>query len=274
MAALLPLTHRTPPRLYRLARLLRRLSVLLLVLILVFLGTVGYSAVRLVQSSPQSGGYTAGFAANGTVAVSGTVSLSNPGFYPLNGFEINLRILNSSGAFIGEASSGTVTIPAGGAASFPVSLSLPVTTGGPAASLLVTDQSLSVGIWGNATYAYLFPVSVHFAQNKSWGAPFALLHITPGTPTTVNGSAAVPVTLSFSNDASFTEFGRLVLGLYQSSGVECSATSFSLNVATGTLYDQTQDVPLDAGCSLAGGYALATFTGSGATIALPREALP
>jgi len=274
MAALLPLVHRTPPRLYRWSRRLRRLSLLVFVVVIIFLGTVAYSAVRLVQSSPQSSGYSAGFAANGTMVVSGSVSLSNPGFYPLDGFELNLRILNSSGTYLGALLAGPVDVSAGGATSFPFSLSLPVSTGSAAESLLVTDQYLSVGVWGNANYAYLFPASVHFTQNKSWGAPFALLRITPGTPTSQGASVVVPVTLSFSNDASFTEVGSLAVGLYGSNGIECGASAFSLNVPSRTLFDQTQSIALAAGCSVAGGYAQATFTGSGATITLPREALP
>jgi hypothetical protein len=274
MAALLPLVHRAPPRLYRVARLLRRLSVVVLVAALVFLGTAAYSAVRLIQASHQSEGYSAAFASNGTVAVTGSVSLSNPGYYPLTGFELNLRLLNSSGVYLGVLRAGPVDVAPGGSTSFPFSLYLPITSGSAAESLLVADQYLSVGVWGNATYAYLFPVSVHFSQSKSWGAPFALLRVTAGVRTTVNGSMAEPVTISFSNDASFADVGSLGIELYQANGLACGGTTFAMNVAAGTSYEQTQDLALASGCSVAGGYVIPTFSGPSGTVVLPREALP
>jgi hypothetical protein len=274
MAALLPLVHRTPPRMYRLSRLLRRLSVIVLVVVLIYLGTVAYSAVQLIRASHQSEGYSAGFASNGTVAVTGSVSLSNPGYYPLTGFEINLRVLNDSGIYLGVLRAGPVDVAAGGSTTFPFSLYLPITAGSAAESLLVTDQYLSVGVWGNATYAYMFPVSVHFTQSKSWGAPFALFRVTPGTPTTVNGSVAIPVTISFTNDAGFADSGSLGIELYQSNSLPCGGTTFSMNVAPGTSYQQTQNIALTSGCSVAGGYAIPTYTGPSGPVTLPREALP
>lgn len=274
MAALLPLVHRRPPRLYRFARLFRRLSLVALVVVIVFLGSVVYSAVRLAQSSPQSGGYTAGFDANGTVAVTGSLSLSNPGYYPLEGFVINLRVLNDSGTFLGNLQAGPVTVPAGNAASFPFAMYLPVSAGSAAESLLTQDQYLAVGIWGNATYAYLFPISVHFAQSKFWGAPFDMLHISPGTPIVTGGTVTVPVTVSFTNQADFTEFGTLSVTLYPPAGKACGGTTFALNVPSQTPFDQTQDVELASGCTVAGGYAEASYSTSGQNITFPPQALP
>jgi hypothetical protein len=266
--------RRTPPALYRLSRLFRRLSLLVLVVTIVFLATVAYSAVRLVQSSPQTGGYSASFGANGTVAVTGSVELSNPGFYPVAGFTLGLRVLNNSGWFLGELRAGPVTLAPGAATTFPIALYLPIAAGTPAESLLVTDQYLSVGVWGNTTYAYLFPISVHFSQTKFWGAPFSNLRVTVGTPALENGSVVVPVTVTFTNHAPFTEFGTVNFQVFPANGTACGASSFSLNVLPGERFDQTENVGLSGGCSIAGGHANATFVSGGTTIPLPSEALP
>jgi hypothetical protein len=274
MAALSYPRSRTPPTLYRVSRLFRRLSILVLVVIVIFLATVAYSAVRLVQSSPQTGGYAAAFASNDTVAIIGSVSLSNPGYYPVAGFTLGLRILNSSGGFLGSLKAGPVTLAAGSSTTFPIALYLPIAEGSPAGSLLVTDQYLTVGFWGNTTYAYLFPISVHFTQTKFWGAPFADLRVTTGAPTRMGGTVFVPVTVSFTNDATFTESGSLNAQVVQANGFICGTSSFPLNVAPGDLFDQTQNVGVSSGCSTAGGFVTTEFVSGGTIIPLPPEALP
>ena len=65
---------RHPPALYRLARAFRRISLVVLVLILLFIGTALYSAVEVLRSGPSTGPFTAGFGPNDTVAVSGSLN--------------------------------------------------------------------------------------------------------------------------------------------------------------------------------------------------------
>jgi hypothetical protein len=263
-----------PPPLYRLARWFRRFSLIALIVLILFLASVGYSAFQIVRSSPQSGGYSAEFAANDTIAVTGSLTISNPGWYPLSGFALALRVENASGDLLGDLNDGPATLAAGATTTLPITFYLPIASNSPAESLLVTDQDLAVGVWGNATDAYLFPVSVHFDQQKSWGAPFDDLQVAVGTPVLQGGSTVVPVTISFTNDASFAEVGSINLALVASNGAVCGGASYPLNVGPGEPYDQTQDIGLSNGCSIAGGSALATFTGDGATIPLPPEALP
>jgi hypothetical protein len=274
MAAAVTPRTRKAPGLYRWARLFRRLSAVVLILLVVFLATAGYSAIELVRSSPQSGGYSAAFEANDTIGLTGSLRLSNPGFYSVSGFSLNLRIENTSGIVLGDVTEGPETLAAQSTTSFPIALYLPITPSGPAASLLTTDQNLLLGVWGNATFADVFPVSVHFDENKSWGAPFSDFLVQVGTPTVTNGTAAVPVTISFSNHASFSEVGTLEVVLRSSAGVACGGGGFVLSVAPNDYFYQTQNIDLGSGCSLVGGSADAVFTGSGATIPLPPEALP
>ena len=274
MASFLAPRVRHPPGLYRVARLFRRLSFAVLVVLILFMASVGYSAVEFVRASPQSGSYSASFAHNDTVSVTGSVSLSNPGFYPVAGFSLGLRIANASGVFLGDLSTTPRTLAPGSTTTFPVGLSLPISVTGPAVSLLVTDQFLSVGVWGNATYAYLFPVSIHFVQQKSWGAPFANLAITAGTPVAGSTGVSVPITVTFANHADFTESGTLQVALFSSGGATCAAGAFPMDVPSGAFYDQTENLVLASGCSIAGGSAVAAFVSGSETIPLPPEGIP
>lgn len=271
MSALLPILHRTPPRLYRASRWLRRISTIVLVLIIVYLLTTTYSAVRLIAASAhQSGGFTAGLAANETVEIQGTLAFTNPGFYPVQGFEITVRVLNGSGSFLGQSVDGPLTLPPGASTTFPLAFFVPL-SGSPAAeTLLVTDQPLVTNVWGNATYAFLFPVSIHIQQNQSWGAPFADLAIAPGAPT----ASSVPVTLSFSNHADFADVGILNVVLGSASGLPCGNTTYPIDEPSGGDYSQTETIALAPGCSIAGGYADASYLTGGSSFPLPREALP
>jgi len=271
MSALLPIVHRIPPRLYRTSRSLRRVAVIILVVLIVFLATSAYSAVRLITSSAhQSGGFSAGLASNETVEVNGSLAFSNPGFYPVQGFEITLRVLNATGVFLGESTDGPIVLPAGGSTVFPVTFTIPISGTSAAESLLVSDQPLTTDAWGNATFAFLFPVSVRVAQNQSWGAPFANLAISPGPPT----GNVVPVTISFSNHANFPDVGALEVALDSSGGLRCANANYGINEPPGGVYSQTQDFTPGSGCSIQGGYALATYTTAIGSFVLPREALP
>lgn len=269
----MPRTRRSPG-LYRVSRLLRWISAAVLVLLLIFVGTVGYSAARFAEASPETGGYAASFAANDTISLSGSLSISNPGYYSVSGFSLGLRIENGSGVLLGGLATPPITLAAGSTSTVPVGLSVPIEATGAAVSLLISDQFLSVGVWGNATYAVLFPVSVHFVQQRSWGAPFADLSVTAGTPFAANGSLVVPITIAFANHSTLYEDGTLELELRSSSGSTCGATAFPMNVPPGMSYDQTENVALASGCSVTGGSAQATYVSGGTSVPLPPQALP
>lgn len=274
MAALVVPTHREPPAIYRLARALRWLAAIILVLLILFAGSVAYSAFEVARSSMQSHGLTVSFATNGTVEVGGSFTLSNPGLYPIQGFRLSARIANSSGVYLGELDIGPTNIPASSTGVFPIAVYLPVTSSGPTTSLLTEDQSLRVTAWGNATYAYLFPLSVSLLENRSWGAPFEGFQASVGMPTGGGGTIMVPVTVTFSNHASFVDEGTLTFVVESAGMVDCGGGSFPIDAAPGALFDQTEEIGLSSGCSPAGGELLSSYSAGGAPIPLPPEAIP
>lgn len=274
MAALVVPTHRRPPAIYRAARALRWAGAVVFVLLLIFAGTVAYSAVEVARSSPQSHGLSAAFTENSTIEVQGSFTLSNPGLYPIQGFDLTARVLNDSGVLLGDASSPPVTVGPSSSAVIPIALFIPVTSNGPAVSLLTVDQYLEVRAWANTTYAYLFPISVSLTENRSWGAPFQGLTVTLGAPSGGGGMVTLPVTIAFTNQADFTEAGTLTSVVESASATVCGSVVFPLDVPPGTVYDQTEDATLSSGCNPAGGEVVTTFAGNGFTLVLPPEAIP
>jgi hypothetical protein len=273
VAPVLP-TYRHPPGIYRLARALRWLSTLVVVVLVIYAGTVVYSAYEVARSSPQSRGFTASFAPNGTVEIGGSFTLSNSGFYPIQSFSLTARITNASGVFLGKLRVGPTAIAPSSTGVFPVAVYLPVTSGSAAESLLTQDQYLGLSAWGNATYAYLFPLSVTLSETRSWGAPFEGFTAKVGTPGGGGGTVTLPVTITFTNDAGFTEVGTLAFTVQSAVGAVCGSSSFPIDVPPQDLYDQTETVSLNTGCSPAGGQVVATYTSGGTTVVLPPEAIP
>jgi len=246
--------------------------VIALVLIIVFVGIVVYSAVQVVKSQPRVGASTAGFESNGTIGITTSFSLNNPTYFTIQQFGLQFRILNETGVLLVASGAGPVNIPAGVNQTVPIALYVPLTEAGT--SLLTENQNLSWNVWGNASYAYLFSVSVDISTQRSWGAPFDALNATVGTPLIVNGSEAIPVTLSFSNDASFTVAGAIDFQVVPASGPNCAQGSFVLNVPSGSPFAQTDNVALRSGCDPSGGHVNAQFVGSGFTVSLPSEPIP
>src|SRR5271170_1065436 len=239
-------TSRRPPPLYRLARGFRRASLLVLVLLILFAASVAYSTSEIQQAPPTVGSFSSNFQSNGTIALASTVTVSNPGFYPIQAFTLDARVLNGTGVFLGAFALGPTTLAGQASNVYPIALYLPVSETGPGASLLVNSQALSLTLWGNATFGYLFPAGLTIQDNRAWGAPFSNLAYSVGP---VNGNGTLPVSLSFQNKASFSDAGTVRLVILASSGTTCGGATWTLNVGPGQAFDQTQPVMLAAGCS-------------------------
>ncbi len=269
---LAPRARPRPPGLYRAARALRRLGTIALVLTVVFVAVVGISAVQIVKSRPQVGTSSVALEPNGTVGYDTSFSLSNPTYFAIQSFGLQFRILNASGGLLLADGTPVTSIPAGSSATVPVTLFLPLSAG--TSSLLTVDQYLDWNVWGNATYGYLFPVSLQVATERAWGAPFANLTVSVGAPVMMGGTVEVPVTISFSDDASFADVGTLAFQVVSSGGAVCSSSSLVLDVPAGSPYTDTDDVPVASGCNPAGGEVQSQYIVNGASIPLPPEAIP
>ena len=274
MSVLLVPTHRPPPAIYRVARALRWIGVIVLVLLILFAGSVAYSAYEAAHATVESRQLTGVLVANGTIDISGSFTLSNPGIYPIGGLELAVHVANETGVHLASVVVGPDTIDGGSTGLFPISLQLPISASSAAESLLFLDQYLMVRAWANVTYAYLFPLSVSLSENRSWGAPFEGFSATAGTPTLSNGTVTTPVTLTWTNHASFVEQGSISFVVESASQANCGGGAFSMDVAPGAVFDQTQGVTMSTGCSPAGGQILVSLSVGGSTTTFPPEPIP
>ncbi len=269
-----------PPTLYRAARAIQRISAVLLVLVLIFAGVATYSGIRFAQgvqqgSSQQLGGFTTRFTANQTLDLSAQYPLNNSGVLPVNGLSIALAVRNPLGVLLTRGSTGGVQIASGGRAAVPFSLAISLSNSSPAGSLLVTDQELSIFIWANVTYAYLFPVQLSFEQSYGWGAPFHGLSTTFATPFVLpNGTVGVNSTLSFSDHLNLTLQGSLELRLDSAGGSTCGVLSYPMDLHSGVDYQSTQTAYLVSGCNPLGGTVRGVIIGPAFSFALPTQEIP
>jgi hypothetical protein len=248
--------------------------VIVLVLLILYAGSVGYSAYEAAHATVESRTLAGVLVANGDIEIAGSFTLSNPGIYPIGGLELAVHLANETGVHLGTVTVGPDTVDGGQTGLFPISISLPIATSTAAESLLFIDQYLEVTAWANVTYAYLFPLSVALSESRSWGAPFEGFHATVGTPTFVNGTIVVPVTLFWADHASFAEQGTASFVIDSAGGADCGGGEFPMNVPPGGAYDQTQKVALNATCSPAGGELLSSITIGGSTTSFPPEPIP
>jgi len=243
-----------------------------LLLVILYVGVVAYSAVQVVKTAPGVGADTVQLESNDTVGILTSFTLTNPGLFPIQQFALHFRILNGSDIPLFSSTVSSGSIAARASSVLPIDLYVPLTTAGT--SLLTENQYLQWNVWGNATYGYLFPVSIGVQTARSWGAPFDNLSAEIGTPGAANGSETIPVTVTFSNDASFADAGTLVFQVVPVAGSTCAEGSFVMNVPPGDPYSSTEQVPIASGCDFLGGHVTAEFVGSGYTVPFPPEAIP
>ena len=260
---------------YRLSRGFRRASTIALVLVIIFVLSAVYSFVQFARSVSASEQHSFELESNNTAEFDLFLNLTNPGFYPIAGFQIHSEITLQNGSFLAQASSPATTLNPGSVGSIPLRFLIPLDATGAASSLALNDQMLHLTSWGNATYAYLVPVAFEVANNFSWGAPFEGLNITVGTPYLAsNGSVATTVTVSYADHSSFPEIGSFDVAVRSSSNSLCGGGSYPVNVPSQQTFGETTTVYLTAGCSPSGGTVVAEFVGPTFTLALPPEAIP
>ncbi|MCI4356956.1 MAG: hypothetical protein L3K18_07440 [Thermoplasmata archaeon] len=251
------------PILWRAARTFRLLALVWLVIILVFFATVAYSGSQLRpgnESGPSTPPVVSG---NDTVTLTGTLNVSNSGWYPLTDVTLFTIVDDANGSLLATGGSPVTTVSAGGVTTVPFTISIALDARASARSLLTQDAVLPSTTWANATYVGLFQVGVIVPQNVSWGAPLANLSVSTGTPVPQsNNTVAVPLTISFQDHAKFPVDGKVTFVL-SSGGTACTRGTLPVAVAGGQSYNQQTTTYLGPGCSASGATLTLRFVGAG-----------
>lgn len=267
-----------PPALYRVSRLLRRLGIVALVVLLVYIGIAGYSATRIHVDS--IGKSVTAQTQGKSVTVTAGIQVDNGGWVPIQDVSIVTFVwFPDGGGLIAQATSPTFDIDAGSSVTVPVTVTVPLNLTSTAEdggiSLLTHSLNLPAETWANATFAGLATLHLSDGAAVPWGAPFFRLNVTVGSPVVApNGSATANVQVFFINQAPFTEAGTLHFAVRSASGAPCGANQLVLNVPQNATFDQTTTVTVPAGCDPAGGTVTAGYAGSGLNVGFPPEPIP
>jgi len=258
--------------LYKVGKAFNWVSIIVAIAIAIFLVTVAYSAseIRYEGISPLGGTSIPGNVVDFTV----TVALSNPGYYSLQNFHLALHMIYPQHGVIADSAS-SVTVLAGRSTQY-VPITFPVDLASPQIrDLLTNDTTLDLSAWANATYGYLFPFDVEIAKNVSWGAPFYDLSVAAGTPAVgPNGTAQVPVSISFSNHSPLPLVGYLGFAVMSAAGMTCGSGNLNVTTLPNEHFDSTTDVAISTGCQPQGGTVDATYSSPLLTTVLPPIQLP
>jgi hypothetical protein len=272
-----------PSALYRLAQALRVLAILALVFLVLFLATVAYSAVEMGQGiASQAGSLHHSEAATivGTdILVNVTFPIPNQGYYNVGGLTLVAIFTNQTiqSSPLAVTTGGPANIPGHGQGS--VSLLTSFDMANPAGPfLLLHDAQIAGTLFLNATYAAIIPVNLEVGFNYHWGAPFANLSYSAGTPTPEpNRTLAIPVTIQFEDHTpGLAVQGTVAVTVTQPNGTVCSRQTFPTNTHEGpdtwleTFYEPET-------CSISGDTISSVFTSPGPppfSITLPAETFP
>ncbi len=264
---------RAPP-LYRIGQIVAGIGTAVLVILIIFLATAAYSAAQLRPEVGQGkGSSSVVLEPNGTVLLTYAINLSNPGYYAISPLTVSIELRNASIGLLALGGSGDLTIPAGATSSIPFSIWVPLA--GSAAALVTQDATLPARVWVNATFASIFVVHLAGNLSQNWGAPFYNFSAAPGTPSLqTNGTVLVPVTIAFSNHASFADVGTITFTVESATGASCSTGSVAVNVPPQNMMNQGFAFYASPSCNPSGGQILASYSGGGLTVALPPEPIP
>lgn len=246
----------------RIARWLHLAGTILLVLLIVGLALIGYSALGIKANTPSGGSSSTTSFANNAITQTTSANLTNGGLVPISGLTFDVIAYVIGGPVVGESSAPGVTVNPGASYHIPIVVNISVAPSSPGQQLLVSNATIGVEGWLNATAGYLLSVSIGISpgNQSSWHAPFAGF----GVQVVQSGSSA-QVTVTFANYASVPVEGTMLVTLANSAGTTCGTASVSVTppVMTGSSFSGSATASLSSGCTPA--TAVATITGTAPT---------
>lgn len=244
----------------RLARWIRLGGTVVIVVLIVLLATIAYSAAKLqVQGSNGNNSSQTSFGPD-KVLLTTSLNLTNAGLYPITGLSFDVVAYEQGGPIVGTTHVPPVDIGSGASYSLPIVVTVSTAPGTPGQALLTTPAELNVDGWLNATFGYLLSLSLRVTPSNlsNWSAPFEgfAVHVLSTGPTTAT------VSISFSNEASIDVVGTMHVVLLSSGGTLCGSAVFSnLDAHHGSSFSQSMpNVAIQSGCAVS--VAQATISGS------------
>lgn len=213
-------------------------TIVLLVLVILFSGTLVYSAMQVGIEL----GETQVTASNGTIITSVPFTINNKGFYDLSNLEIATYITDENGTSISNSTTSS-SISKGSKDTIPhnISISLNEITAKNLTYMLTNDTVLNMDILVALTYAHAIPLKISLNTTMDWGAPLYNLTVGGISPVPPN---QVDVSLSFKNNAFFSLNGTIRLEIWDSSENKIGSGTGPISVLPGDSYDDAITVTI------------------------------
>jgi hypothetical protein len=182
-------------------------TTVLWVLVILFSGTVVYSATQIRMNLKEKPQVTA---SNNSLKMSIPFSVNNGGLYDISELNITTCVVAENETIISRSTSLVPLIPKASTvnATHDISLGLDDIFAKNLTYMLFNDANLSVDMFVGLTYAYVLPLKISFNTTMPWGAP--LYNLTVGDISIVSPNQ-VNVSLSFENHAFFSLNGTIRL---------------------------------------------------------------
>jgi hypothetical protein len=258
------------------SRILTILSIVAIVGVLSFAGLSVYSAAQL-RPEPASGpATTATPGPNNTLELQAVVSISNPGYFAVDLLQVSTAVWmpGIAGALLAAGGSPVVSVPAGSVGALTITLSIPINPSVDA-ELMTHDLLLPGWAWVNATYAQVYAISLTIPRNYSWGAPFANLTTSEGTPTVYgNGTTGIPFEVAFTDAAPFAIDGTVGYLVVDPNGAECGGGTFAIAVGAHSPFEGGSEAYLPEACASSGHSIALRFSGGPWNLPIATEPFP
>ncbi len=267
---------RRPP-LYRASRYVGIAATLVLVILVVYVGAAVYSASQFRPNGGDDSGIASGVTTGG-FEISTEFNFTNPGFLPVDRVQLSAVLeAPDNTSLLASGSSPNVSVAPAAVGHIPLTLLIPFGALDAASALLTQDEVLPTVYWANLTFAHLFQLGLRVNSTVDWGAPFDGLNVSLGAPTETNGTAEVPVSISFQDEAPFADDGALDLLLTPPGDADCALQVPPLDLAVPSHGSEstTELVPVTPSCRYPAGTTLTgRYVSSSWTASLPSESLP
>jgi len=216
-------------------------TTILWILVIIFSGTVVYSATQVGIETGEPHVTTS----NDTVITSVPFTINNMGFYDITNLKITTHITDKNGTTISDSTTPPSLIPKDSKVQIPfnISINLNDLTANTLTYLLTNDTVLNLDMLVALTYAHAIPLEISLNTTMPWGAP--LYNLTVDGITIVSPNQ-VNVSLSFENHAFFSLNGTLSLEVWDSAGAIGSGTT-DISVSPGISYSDAIPVTITTG---------------------------
>jgi hypothetical protein len=224
-------------------RMLKIVTIILMIIIVFFSVTAAYSALNLkvtigdVQFRPSTSG----------IIFSLPFSISNDGYYEIADLNLTTKVTSSKGEFLDLSETIISSIPkdTNVSDSHEVTIDLDDLLLLDQKSLLLEDSNFNVEIFTNLNFARAIPIQLSTNTTIPWGAPLA--NFSTGLFAFSNYNitheeAIIPI--SFENHAILDIRGTLIIDVYNNSSERVASGITIINATSGSFY--TDSVPVYA----------------------------